>query len=84
LAKLIQGLAIVEMELVEESASAWIGQGFEDIVHAEQRYATKRLHISLALANPVANCSHVTSDPPRFNALARISSSDKACGSRSR
>ncbi|MEY2544152.1 MAG: hypothetical protein QOE81_1613 [Verrucomicrobiota bacterium] len=52
LAKLIQGLAIVEMELVEESAPAWIGQGFEDIVHVEQRYATKWLHISLALANP--------------------------------
>jgi hypothetical protein len=52
LAKLIQGLAIVEMELVEESAPAWVGQGFEDIVHVEQSYATEWLHISLALANP--------------------------------
>ena len=59
LAKLIQGLAIVEMELVEESASAWIGQGFEDIVHVGQRYATKRLHINSALANPGTDCSHL-------------------------
>jgi hypothetical protein len=32
-AELIQSLAIVEMELVEEGASVWIGQGFNDIVH---------------------------------------------------
>jgi hypothetical protein len=32
-AELIQSLAIVEMELVEERASVWIGQGFKDVVH---------------------------------------------------
>jgi hypothetical protein len=35
LAKLIEGLAIVEMELVEERASVRVGQGFKDMVHAE-------------------------------------------------
>jgi hypothetical protein len=33
LAKLIQSLAILEMELVEECASVGIGQSFKDIVH---------------------------------------------------
>jgi hypothetical protein len=49
-AELIQRLAILEMELIEEGASVWIGQGFKDIVHIIDKYATKRLHINSALA----------------------------------
>jgi hypothetical protein len=35
LAELAQSLAILEMELVEESASVWVGQGSEDIIHVK-------------------------------------------------
>jgi len=31
-AELVQGLAILEMELIEEGAPIWIGQSFEDSV----------------------------------------------------
>ena len=36
LAKLIQGLAILGMELIEQGATTGIGQGFEDGVHGER------------------------------------------------
>src|SRR5947209_4145012 len=55
-AKLIQSLAIVLVELVEESAPVWVGQRFKNIVHVEARYATKWLHISPAFATP---CSQI-------------------------
>ena len=32
-AELVQSLAIVEMELIEEGAPAWVGQSFKDSVH---------------------------------------------------
>ena len=35
LAKLVQGLAVALMELIEQGAPVWVGQGFKDIVHAE-------------------------------------------------
>ena len=34
-AELIQSLAILEMELIEEGAAVWVGQSFKDIVHWE-------------------------------------------------
>ena len=40
-AELIQSLAIVEMKLVEERASVWIGQGFKDVVHREANMQPK-------------------------------------------
>ena len=32
-AELVQSLAILEMELIEEGAPAWVGQSFKDSVH---------------------------------------------------
>ena len=49
-AKLIQSLAVLEVKLIEESASTRVGQSFKDIVHARQLYATKWLHIYPAVA----------------------------------
>ena len=34
-AELVQSLAILEMKLIEQGASVWVGQGFKDIVHLE-------------------------------------------------
>jgi len=31
--ELVQSLAILEMELIEEGAPAWVGQSFKDSVH---------------------------------------------------
>ena len=39
--ELVQSLAILEMELIEEGAPVWVGQGFKDIVHVVANYATK-------------------------------------------
>jgi hypothetical protein len=33
--EVVQRLAILEMELIEQGAPVWVGQGFKDIVHAE-------------------------------------------------
>ena len=33
-AELVQSLAILEMQLIEEGAPAWVGQSFKDCVHA--------------------------------------------------
>ena len=33
-AELVQSLAILEMQLIEEGAPAWVGQSFKDSVHA--------------------------------------------------
>jgi hypothetical protein len=35
-AKLVESLAVVLVELIEEGAPAWVGEGFEDIVHGAQ------------------------------------------------
>ena len=35
-AELVQSLAIVEMQLIEEGAPVWVGQRFKDSVHVEQ------------------------------------------------
>lgn len=43
-AKVIEGLAVILVELVEEHTAGGIGQGFENGVHAGN-YATKWLHI---------------------------------------
>ena len=46
-AKLIQSLAILQVELVEESAPVRVGQSFKNIIHAEAKYATIWLRICL-------------------------------------
>ena len=43
LAKLSEGLAVVLVELVKQRAAAFVGQGFEHVIHGGE-YATKRLH----------------------------------------
>jgi len=43
------------MELIEEGAPVWVGQGFKDVVHTGTKYATKWLHISPSVANPKAS-----------------------------
>jgi hypothetical protein len=53
-AKLIQSLAIAEMELIEKGPAVWVGQGFKNVVHAEI-YATKWLHMSSPLATSWLN-----------------------------
>lgn len=56
LAKLIQGLAILGMELIEQGATTGIGQGFEDGVHAE-RLCNQMIAYHSAAANSPAKPS---------------------------
>ena len=80
-AKLIQSLAIVEMELVEERAPVWVGQGFEDIVHVEANMQPK----GCIFVSPCNRWLNVRAwRPAPIQRPGAISFLDKACGSRSR
>ena len=84
-AELVQSLAILEMQLIEEGAPAWVGQSFKDSVHVVANMQLK-------------GCIFVRPSQPRewewqlanrsglylIERLAAISSSGKACGSRNR
>jgi hypothetical protein len=66
-AKLIQSLAVVEMELVEEGASAWVGQSFKDIVHWEVFMQPN----GCIFIQPSQRCLYLVREPGPVDALAR-------------
>src|SRR6266481_6974059 len=84
-AELVQSLAILEMELIEEGAPAWVGQSFKDSVHVATDMQLKGCifvrHSQLrGWEWQLANRSGFY----LIERLAAISSSGKACGSRNR
>src|SRR5438132_11535073 len=84
-AELVQSLAILEMQLIEEGAPAWVGQSFKDSVHVVTNMQLK-------------GCIFVRPSQPRewewqlsnrsalylIECFVAISSSGKASGSRYR
>ena len=67
-AKLIQGLAVVEVELVEEGASVWVGQSFKDTVHIGMTLCNQMVAY-LSSPRNVASILSVNTGP--VDALAR-------------
>jgi len=54
--KFVQRLAVVTVQVIQQSATAGIGQGFKNIVHLSGKYATKWLHtVTKQQAFPMEN-----------------------------
>src|SRR5438034_11598115 len=84
-AELVQSLAILEMQLIEEGAPAWVGQSFKDSVHGVANMQLKGCifvrHSQLREWEwQLANRSGLY----LIERVAAISSSGKGCGSRNR
>src|SRR5260370_41595829 len=67
-AELLQGLAILEMQLIEEGAPVWVGQSFKDSVHMVANMQPKGCIFVGPRNSP--NGSSPT-DRPLLNTLAR-------------
>lgn len=80
-AELVQSLAILEMQLIEEGAPVWVGQSFKDSVHvAANMQPNGCIFARLAQLREW----QLANRPAFIKRLGAISSSGKACGSRSR
>jgi len=79
-AKLVQGLAILEMQLIEKGAPVWIGQSFKDSVHIENMQPNGCIFVRPSQLSEW----QIANRPAFIKRLGAISSSGKACGSRSR
>jgi len=80
-AELVQSLAILEMQLIEKGAPVWIGQSFKNNVHM---VADMQPNGCIFVRPSQLSEWQLANRPAFIKRLGAISSSGKACGSRSR